>query len=118
MNYTGPSTPPGGSLPGVTQPIASFAVGDGGSNVPVDGQTQLRVTTIKGQNIVNKQLLVIREGVELVYADAPGFPHQISRYNDGTLGGFDFNTLVGPGKFVQDERYDIYIIGINNTIAP
>jgi hypothetical protein len=119
MRFTGPSTPPGGgALPGVTAPLASFAVGDGGQGVPVNGQTQLRVTLLKGQNIVNKQLLVIREGVELVYADAPGFPHQISRYNDGVLGGFDFNILTGPGQFVQDDRYDIYIIGVNNTIEP
>jgi len=116
MNFTGPTTPGGGSLPGVTVPLVSFYVDGPGSNVPVGGQTQLRVATLKGQSLVNKELLVINEQQELMYADSPAAPFQIKRYNDGTLGGFDFNTAVGPGSFVSGDRYDIFIVGINNTI--
>jgi hypothetical protein len=117
MNYTGP-TVSGGGLPGVTVPVLTFYVGGPGTDTPVDGQTQFRFSTFQGQSLVNKQLLVLREGIELVYADGPtpAAAHQISRYNDGTLGGFDFNTAVGPGQFSAGDRYDIFIVGVNNTI--
>lgn len=120
MRYTAPNDIPGGILPGVTAPLCSFYVGDGQDGVPVNGQTQLRVTTLCGQNIVNKQLLVLREGIELMYADGPdpASAHQISRYNDGILGGFDMNPLVGPGSFVGGERFDVFIVGSNFTIEP
>jgi len=120
MKYTPPNDVPGGIFPGVSAPLCSFYVGDGQDGVPVNGQTQLRVVTLCGQNIVNKQLLVLREGIELMYADGPdpATEHQISRYNNGGLGGFDMNTNVGPGSFVGGDRFDVFITGTNFTIDP
>ena len=97
-------------LPGVTAPLASFSVGDGQDGVPAGG-TSLQVVTLCNQNIVNKQLLVIREGIELIWTNAVTV-NMIRRYNHNGLGGFNFEAASGL-SFIPGERYDIYIIGNN-----
>jgi hypothetical protein len=100
-------------LPGVDDPLASFTVGDGQDGVPAGG-TSLQVVTLCGQNIVNKRLLVLREGVELLWTNATT-TNDIKRYNHNGLGGFNFDPARPGGQlsFVPGERYDIYIIGNN-----
>jgi len=113
ITYSGPASG-SGNLPGVTVPFIDFAVGDGQPGSPVDGDTTLIATTLQGQNIVNKQLLVIREGVQLLYNTAVD-TNQIRRYNTGGQGGFSFESGEGPGAFFNGERYQIFITGTNNT---
>lgn len=103
----------GGNLPGVTVPLVSFTIGDGQAGTPANGSTSLQVVTLQGQNLVNKQLLVIREGIELKYS-SPGSVQNIKRYNFGGDGGFNFEPTSGL-SFFTGEHYDIYITGINNT---
>jgi len=117
ITYTGASAGSGsGPLPGVTVPLIKFRIGDGQAGTPIAGSTSLRASTIQGQNIVNKQLLVSREGILLQYS-SPGTTMQITRYNSLTQGGFDFEPSSGL-TFVDGEDYNIYITGINNTIEP
>ncbi len=104
----------GGNLPGVTVPLVSFTIGDGQAGTPANGTTSLQVVTLQGQNLVNKQLLVIREGIELKYT-SPGSIQDIKRWNSGGTGGFNFEGASGL-TFFTGEHYDIYITGINNTI--
>lgn len=102
----------GGSLPGVTVPLVSFVVGDGQVGTPAAGSSSLEVASMQGQSLFNKQLLVVREGIELLYSTAVQV-RNIRRYNSGGLGGFVFEQGL---TFAQGEGYDIYIIGINNTV--
>jgi hypothetical protein len=114
------SEPPGsggggaGPLPGVTVPLITFAVGDGQLGTPIDGQASLAVATLQGQSIFNKELLVIREGIALLY-DSAIAANEIRRFNSGGLGGWTFEVSSGL-LFFLGERYQVYIIGVNNTI--
>ena len=88
----GSIAPGGGSgppLPGVTVPLITFAIGDGQAGTPANGATSLEVATLQGQSLFNKQLLVIREGIELVWSSAVQ-ANIIRRFNSGGLGGFVF----------------------------
>lgn len=104
----------GGSLPGVTVPLVSFDIGDGQAGTPASATTSLEVAALQGQSLYNKELLVIREGIELKYS-TPVTVQDIRRYNSAGLGGFVFEPASGL-SFQTGEHYDIYIIGINNTI--
>lgn len=104
----------GGGLPGVTDPFVSFDIGDGQPGTPANGATSLKVSTLQGQSLVNKRLLVIREGIELKYS-TPVTVQDIRRFNSGGLGGFVFEPASGL-SFQTGEHYDIYIIGIDNNI--
>ena len=115
ITYTAPPILVTGSsvLPGVTAPLCSFTVGDGQDGVPAGG-TSLQVVTLCNQNIVDKQLLVIREAIELVWTNATT-TNMIRRYNSGGQGGFNFEAASGL-SFIAGERYDIYIIGLNFNV--
>lgn len=102
----------GGNLPGVTVPLVAFTVGDAQAGTPVNGQTSLKVASLQGQSLFNKQLQVVREGIDLNW-NTPGVVNDIRRYNSGGLGGWTFE---GGLFFATGERYQIYIVGINNTI--
>jgi hypothetical protein len=104
----------GGNLPGVTVPLIDFTVGDGQVDTPANGSTVFEGVTKQGQNIVNKQLLVIRNGIELPYSTAVT-ANVIKRFNSGGVGGFYFDPASGI-SFQTGDQYDIYILGINNTI--
>jgi hypothetical protein len=104
----------GGTLPGVTVPLLTFAVGDGQPGSPVNGDTTFYRTTIQGQNIYNKELLVVRTAIPLQYSTAT-VTLDIKRYNTGGQGGFTFEPSSGL-SFYTGETYNIYIMGINNTI--
>lgn len=101
--------------PGMTTPIA-FTIGDGLAGTPLDGTTSLHSPIIQGQSIVNKTLLVLRNGIQLQYSNGTT-PLQIIRFNDGTDGGFDFDPASGL-TFATGESYQIFVIGSNTTIAP
>lgn len=103
----------GGGLPGVTDPFVNFTVGDGQSGSPVNGQVALTLTSFNGQNLVNKRILWIREGIALNYNTSVAANGEIRRYNSGGLGGFTFE---GGLSFQTGERYSGYIIGVDNTI--
>lgn len=103
----------GGGLPGVTDPFVDFTIGDGQAGTPANGTTTFHVATFAGQNLVNKRLLVLREGIALNYNTPVANNGEIARFNNGALGGFDWQ---GGGFFATGERYQIYIIGIDNTI--
>lgn len=113
ITYTG-VTDAGGALPGVTVPLITFAVDDGQPGSPVNNQTALIAASLQGQSLVNKQLLPIREGIALLYNSAIAI-NQIRRYNSGGQGGFSFEVSSGL-SFQTGERYQLYIMGINNTI--
>lgn len=108
----GSSSSGGGGIPGVTIPFVAFAVGDGQTGSPVNGQTSLKLATIQGQSLVNVELLVIREGIQLLW-DSPVAVNDIRRFNSGGLGGWTFE---GGFSFQTGERYQLFFIGINNTI--
>lgn len=108
----GSSSSGGGGIPGVTIPFVAFAVGDGQAGSPVNGQTSLKLATIQGQSLVNVQLLVIREGIQLLW-NSPVAVNDIRRFNSGGLGGWTFE---GGFSFQTGERYQLFFIGINNTI--
>jgi hypothetical protein len=112
LNYTAPPilNQATNILPGVTAQLCSFAVGDGQDGVPAGG-TSLQVVTLCGQNIVNKQLLVLREGIELIW-DSAVQVNMIRRYNHAGFGGWNFEAVSGL-SFQTGERYDVYIIGNN-----
>lgn len=105
----------GGSLPpGVTDPWAGFTIGDGQIGTPAPGATVFAVASFDGQSMVNKRLLVLREGIPLNYNTPVNANGEIRRYNSGGLGGF---TLQGGLVFgLPGERWQIYIINVNNTI--
>jgi hypothetical protein len=115
ITFTAPSSASssgGGGIPGVTVPFVAFAVGDGQAGSPVNGQTSLKLATIQGQSLVNVELLVIREGIQLLW-DSPVAVNDIRRYNSGGLGGWTFE---GGFSFQTGERYQLFWIGINSTI--
>jgi hypothetical protein len=109
--------PPAGSgsvnPPGVTDPFVDFTVGDGQTGSPNDGDTFWRVATFDGQQIFNKRLLVIREGIALNWNTPVASNGEIRRYNSGGLGGF---TWESSGPFIGGQRYQIYIVGTDTTI--
>lgn len=110
--YDTPATDSGGSNPpGVTIPFIGFAVDDGQAGSPVNGQTALTLATLQGQSLVDKELLVIREGIQLLWNTAVD-TNNIRRYNSGGLGGWTFE---GGFIFLSGERYQIFIIGTNTT---
>lgn len=91
--------------------VISFKIGDGNPGTPVAGTTSLHAAALQGQTIVNMQLLVIRNGIALMWGQ------QINRFNDGTDGGFDFT--VSSGLFFDTgDTYDIYAVSQNTAIAP
>lgn len=108
----GSSSSGGGGIPGVTVPFVAFAVGDGQAGSPINGQTSLKLASIQGQSLVNVQLLVIREGIQLLW-DSPVAVNDIRRYNSGGLGGWTFE---GGISFQTNERYQVFWIGINTNI--
>lgn len=99
------STPPGMVIP------VLFTIGDGKSGTPTAGDTSYR-----NPLLVNKQLLVMRNGIQLQYSDGVT-PLQIVRFNDGTDGGWDFDALSGL-SFKDLDDYQIFPIGLNTTIEP
>lgn len=103
-----------GTLPGVTVPLVSFTVGDGQAGGPVVGSTSWTVANFQGQSLFNKQLLVEREGIAPRY-DTPVAVKDIRRFNSGGLGGFTFEPASGL-SFIAGETYNIFIVGVNNTI--
>lgn len=103
----------GGGLPGVTDPFIDFTVGDGQAGTPVNLATFFRVASFSGQSLANKRLLVIREGIALNYNTPVQANGEIRRYNSGGLGGFTFQ---GGLFFSTGDRYQIYIIGVDNTV--
>lgn len=113
--YNGPpssSSSGGSNPPGVTVPFIGFAVDDGQAGSPTNGQTFLRLASLQGQSLVDVQLLVIREGIQLLW-DTPVAVNDIRRYNSGGLGGWTFE---GGLTFNTGERYQIFIIGTNTTV--
>lgn len=105
----------GQNPPGIVKPII-FTIGDGQAGTPLNGTTSLHAPSVQGQSIVDKTLLVIREGIPLDYSSTT-VPAQIIRFNDGTDGGFDFDPASGL-SFVTGESYNIFVIGANTTIEP
>lgn len=102
--------------PGVN-PIIKFTIGDGQVGTPVTGTTSLHVSMIQGVSLINKDYLVIREGIALRYSTAVTH-NDIVRFNDGAaLGGFDFDGTSGL-SFQTGEEYMIVVTGTNTTIAP
>lgn len=96
--------------PGIVAPLI-FTIGDGKAGTPANGATALHLPTL-----VNKELLVLRNGIQLQYFD--GVTHlQIIRFNDGVNGGFDFDVTSGL-FFATGDSYQIFPIGANTTIAP
>lgn len=112
MNYAGPIANATAVLPGVTIPFVGFAVDDGQVGSPVNGQSSLIVSTLQGQSLVDKELLVLREGIQLLWNTAVSV-NNIRRYNTGLMGGWTFE---GGLVFLSGERYQIFIIGVNTTI--
>jgi hypothetical protein len=103
----------GGGLPGVTDPFVDFTVGDGQAGTPANGATVFHVATFDGQSLANKRLLVSREGILLNYNTPVQTNGDIRRYNSGGLGGF---TILNGLFFATGDRWQIYIIGVDNTI--
>jgi hypothetical protein len=113
ITYNGPAAASsGGNPPGVTNPFMGFAVGDGQDGSPSDGQTTLQVATLVGQPIADTELLVIREGIQLLWNTAVAV-NNIRRFNSGGLAGWTFE---GGLSFQAGERYQVFIIGINTTV--
>jgi len=113
ITYGGPLVDTnGGNPPGVTIPFIGFRVGDGQAGTPVNGATFLRLASLQGQPLVNMQLLVIREGIQLLWNTAVDV-NDLRRYNSGGLGGWTFE---GGLTFNTGERYQIFIIGTNTTV--
>lgn len=113
ISYNRPSVDTnGGNPPGVTDPFIGFTVGDGQTGTPVNGQTFLHVASLQGQSLVNKRILVVREGIYLNW-NTPGTVNELRRYNSGGLGGWTFE---GGFFFITGERYQIYIIGTDTTV--
>jgi hypothetical protein len=114
ITYNGPTAAASGGSnpPGVTDPFIGFAVDDGQAGSPVNGQTFLRLASLQGQSLVDKQLLVIREAIQLIW-NTPVAINNIRRYNSGGLGGWTFE---GGLFFISGERYQLFIIGTNTTI--
>jgi hypothetical protein len=102
----------GTNPPGVTVPFMAFAVDDGQVGSPVNGQTSLKLATLQGESMVDVQLLVIREGIQLLWNTNVAI-NNIRRYNSGGLGGWTFE---GGLFFLSGERYQIFIIGTNPIV--
>jgi hypothetical protein len=100
---------------GMITPI-TFTIGDGQAGTPANGTTSLHAVSIQGQNIVDKALLVIRNGIALNYK-TPVNDNQIIRFNDHTNGGFDFTGSSGL-SFQTGEVYLIMVIGTDTTVSP
>ena len=101
--------------PGMAKAII-FTIGDGQPGTPLTGTTSLHAPMLQGQNLADKQLLVIRNSIPLRYYD--GINHyEIIRFNDHTDGGFDFDPASGL-SFQTGDDFQIYIISINTTVAP
>jgi hypothetical protein len=99
--------------PGMVVPI-TFTIGDGQAGTPANGTTALSAPAIQGQSIVNKTLLVVREGIVLMYSDATT-ARQIIRINTvGGDGGFSFDPASGL-TFQTGESYEILTIGTNTA---
>lgn len=92
--------------------VMSFVAGDGQAGSPAIGTNTLQVPALQGQSIINKQLLVIREGIALMWDQPDGTLGQIRRYNTGGNAGWTFE---GALVFNAGERYDVYITSINST---
>ena len=103
----------GQTPPGMVIPIV-FTIGDGLSGTPANGTTSLHAPALQGQNLANKTLLVIRNGILLNYSNGTD-TNEIARFNDGTDGGFDFTVASGL-SFQTGEKYNIFVIGENTTI--
>lgn len=105
----------GQNPPGMAK-VIKFTIGDGQAGTPVAGTTSLHAMLLQGVNLANKTLLVVRETIPLDYSTST-VPAQIIRFNDGTNGGFDFDPASGL-SFQTGESYNIYVVGIDTTIAP
>lgn len=113
MKYQGPEpNGSGGGLPGVTVPLVTFTVGSGDPGVPNNGDKAWHVGTFEGQDLTNKQLLVVREGIPVLW-NTTSTVGDIQRFNNGTTAGFDWTGILA---FQGGERFQIYITGINDTI--
>lgn len=99
--------------PGMVTPI-TFTIGDAQPGTPANGATALSTPALQGQSLVNKTLLVIREGIVLMYSDADD-ARQIVRINTaGGDGGFSFDPASGL-SFQTGESYQILTIGTNTA---
>lgn len=112
ITYTGVSSVSAGSA--ASAAAINFAVDDGQPGSPVNGQTDLIAAMLQGQSLEDVQLLVIREGIALVY-NSPVQVNMIRRYNSGGQGGFSFEPASGLA-FFSGERYMIFITSNNTTI--
>lgn len=100
------------NAPAMTK-IISFTIGDGQADTPLAGTSSIQLPALQGQSIVNVNLLVIRNGIELVYSSAVAVKI-IRRYNHGGNGGFVFEPASGI-TFQNGEDYNIFIVGQNTT---
>lgn len=92
--------------------VLSFVAGDGQAGSPAVGAAFLETPALQGETIFNKQLLVVREGIPLLWNQPTGVLGQIRRYNHAGNGGWVFE---GGLVFNAAERYDVYIVSINTT---
>lgn len=99
--------------------IIKFTIGDGQVGTPANLATSLHASVLQGVNIVNKAILVLREGIALPYTTEVTH-NMITRFNDGVNGGFDFDPAApgGPFSFVTGEEYMLVVTGIDTTISP
>lgn len=105
----------GQTPPGMAAPIV-FTIGDGQSFTPAAGTTSFHQSVVNGVNLGDKLLLVQRNGITVDYS-TPATANQIIRFNDHTIGGFDFDPASGL-TFQNGERYSLWLAGIDTTIAP
>lgn len=99
--------------PAVSIPII-FTIGDGQAGTPIAGTNSIFAPSLQGQSLANKQLLVLRNGIQLEYTN--GVTHlDIIRHNNGTNAGFTFDAAGSNLTFQTGENYQIFIIGINTT---
>jgi hypothetical protein len=106
-----------GGLP-VTK-IVSFTIGDGQAGTPANGTTSLVVAgLIQGQSLTDKNLLVIRNGIELKYSTGVSHNDIIRLNTTGVSGGFEFDAAGSALDFENGDVYDIYVVGINTSNAP
>lgn len=105
-----------GGLP-VTK-IITFTIGDGQADTPAAGGSSLVAAAIQAQSITDKNLLVIRNGIELKYSSAVTHNDIIRVNNTGVSGGFEFDAAGSNLKFQNGDVYDIYVVGVNTTQVP
>ena len=91
-----------------------FTIGDGQADTPLANTNSIFVPSLQGQSIVNKQLIVFRNGVLLQYSNGIT-PLQIIRHNNGVDAGFTFDPASGL-TFQPIDSYQIFITGTNSTI--